>query len=271
MGIRLGGTTFSFMWSEPALATMRRIGQLGLRDFDVILAPGHLWPDELDTAARRQMRQELTRGGLRVETTNLPALDFNLGSCLAEVRAYAVGQYIEALRLSAELSGRGVVVVPGRISGLLPPRRDDTLAWLGDSIEALLKIADEIGQDLLLETHPQTAIASAESMAAFIEDFGHARLLVAYDVANAEFIGEDQGEAIRRLRASLGQVHLSDATRTSWKHDRAGLGTVRFDRVRQALEEIEFSGVAIFEVISADPLADTKATLATWEAGSPAV
>jgi L-ribulose-5-phosphate 3-epimerase len=266
MGIRLGGTTFSFMWNEPAPVTMRRIGKLGLKEFDVIMAPGHLWPGELDGAARRQLRQDLAQDGLRVESTNMPALDFNLGSCLPEVRAYAVGRYGDALRLSADLGGRGVVVVPGRVSGLLPPRRADTLSWLGDSIAALLKIADETGQDLLLETHPQTAIATAEAMAAFVESFSHPRALVAYDVANAEFIGEDQAEAIRRLQPMLAQVHLSDATRTSWKHDRAGRGTVRFDRVRQALEEIDFSGVAIIEVISPDTLADTEATLAAWGA-----
>lgn len=266
MGVRLGGTTFSFMWSEPALATMRRISELGLKDFDVILAPGHLWPNEIDDATRRQMRQALSQDGLRVESTNLPALDFNLGSCLAEVRAYAIGRYADALRLSADLHGRGVVVVPGRVSGLLPPRRDDTLSWLGDSIETLLKIADEVEQDLLLETHPQTAIASAESMAVFVESFNHSRLLVAYDVANAEFIGEDQVDALKRLRRTLGQVHLSDATRTSWKHDRAGLGTVRFERIKQALTEIDFAGVAIIEVISSDALADTQATLDAWGA-----
>ncbi|MGE7470292.1 sugar phosphate isomerase/epimerase family protein [Bosea sp. NPDC003192] len=264
MGIRLGGTTFSFMWSEPALATMRRIGELGLKEFDVIMAPGHLWPDELDGAARRELRQGLAQDGLRVETTNLPALDFNLGSCLPEVRGYAIGRYADALRLSADLGGRGVVTVPGRVSGLLAPDRDDTLSWLGDSIAALLRVADETGQDLLLETHPQTAIASAEAMVAFVEAFSHPRLLVAYDVANAEFIGENQAEAIRLLRPMLAQVHLSDATRTSWKHDRAGLGTVRFDRVRAALEEVDFGGVAIIEVISANTLPDTKATIEAW-------
>ena len=70
--------------------------------------------------------------------------------------------------------------------------------------------------------------------------------------------------AIRRLKAMLGQVHLSDATRTSWKHDRAGLGTVRFDLIKAALAEIGFGGIAIVEVISADAVADTKATLEAW-------
>lgn len=261
MSLRFGGTTFSYMWSEPALSTMRRLAELGLREFDVILAPGHLWPGEVDSAARRRMRQALAQDGLHVESTNLPALDINLGSCVRDVRAYSIASFADALRLSADLGGRGVVVVPGRVSGLLPPHHTDTLSWLGDSVAALLRVADETGQDLLLETHPQTAIASAGATAAFVEAIGHARLLVAYDVANAEFVGEDQVKALHRLRRILGQVHLSDATRHSWKHDRAGLGTVDFAGIRQTLEEIGFADLAVVEIISADAVADTRATL----------
>lgn len=259
--MRLGGTTFSFMWGSTALEAMRRLSSIGLREFDVILAPGHLWADELDAGARRELRGAIERDGLAVESLNMPALDFNLGSCLAEVRRQGIGCYVDALRLSAELGGRGVVVVPGRVSGLLAPRLADTIGWLGDSVAALLSVADQTGQDLLLETHPQTAIPTAESMAAFVESIGRPRLRVAYDVANAEFIGEDQVGAIRRLSSLLGQVHLSDARKGSWKHDPAGLGTVRFDAVRQVLDEIAFDGLAVVEVISGSALADTEATL----------
>jgi L-ribulose-5-phosphate 3-epimerase len=170
------------------------------------------------------------------------------------------------LRLSADLGGRGVVVVPGRVSGLLAPKIGDTLAWLGDSVAALLRLAEEAGQDVLLETHPQTAIPTAEAMAAFVEAIGHPRLRVAYDVANAEFIGEDQVGAIRRLSKLLGQVHLSDATKGSWKHDPAGFGTVGFGAVKQVLGEIAFDGLAVVEVISGNALADTEATLHALEA-----
>jgi L-ribulose-5-phosphate 3-epimerase len=261
MGVKFGGSTFSFMWKEPALASIRRLGSLGLRDFDVIAAPGHLWPEELDGHARTALRRELANEHLSVESVNLPALDFNLGSCIREVRAYSVEKYDQALRLSADLEGRGVVVVPGRVSGLLPPAHNETLSWLGDSVETLLRVADELGQVLLLETHPQTALASAAAMVAFVEPYGHPRLRVAYDVANAEFIGEDQVVALKCLAPILGQVHLSDATRTSWRHDRAGLGTVPFNTVMLCLEEIRFDGVAIVEVISHDARADTAATI----------
>lgn len=98
-------------------------------------------------------------------------------------------------------------------------------------------------------------------MAAFMGRFDHPLLAVAYDVANAEFIGEDQVAALGLLEPWLGQVHLSDGTRTSWRHDRAGTGTVRFGDICLALEEIRFRGLRVAEVISSDPLPDMAATL----------
>jgi L-ribulose-5-phosphate 3-epimerase len=259
--LRLGGSTFSFMWTEPAPVAMRRLRGIGLNDFDVLMVPGHLWPAALDAGARRALAAELRADGIRIESLNLPALDLNLASCVPEVRAYGVAQYRAALHLGGELGGRGVVLVPGRVSSLLPPATEDTLGWLSESLDAILRTADEVGQTVFLESHPLTPVPDAERIARFLERVAHPRLTVAYDVANAEFIGEDQVAALRRLAPRLGQVHLSDGTRGAWRHDRAGLGTVDFAAVLATLEEIGFSGVAVAEVISADPLADTATTL----------
>jgi sugar phosphate isomerase/epimerase len=118
------------------------------------------------------------------------------------------------LHLSAELGARAVVVVPGRVSNLLPPNLEDTLAWLTDTIGALLKMVDELGQDIYLELHPQTPVPTADKIGTFVDLFDTPRLMVAYDVANAEFVGEDYGKAIRGLGRRIGQVHLSDTTRS---------------------------------------------------------
>jgi sugar phosphate isomerase/epimerase len=266
--LRLGGSTFSFMWRDPAAVAMRRLGELGLNDFDVLMVPGHLWPADLDGAARRTMAGELRAEGLRIGSLNLPALDLNLASCVPDVRAYGVGEYQTALRLSAELGGQGVVLVPGRVSSLLPPKTEDTLGWLAESLDAILRTADELRQEVFLESHPLTPLPDVGRIADFLDRVDHPRLTVAYDVANAEFIGEDQVAALRRLAPRLGQVHLSDGTRTAWRHDRAGLGTVDFASILAVLKEIGFVGVAVAEIISPDPLADTAATLATLAAAT---
>ena len=142
------------MWREPALDSMRNMRAFGLNDFDVIVVPGHLWPTELSAADRRQLANSLQTEDIRIESLNLPALDLNLASCIPEVRAYSVGVFQENLRLSMELGGNGVVVVPGRVSSLLPPQFSDVINWLVDSMERVLKSADETAQTIFMECIP---------------------------------------------------------------------------------------------------------------------
>jgi sugar phosphate isomerase/epimerase len=113
-----------------------------------------------------------------------------------------------------------------------------------------------------MESHPLTPIPDVDRIVAFLDRLDHPRLKVAYDVASAEFIGEDQPSALRRLAPRLGQVHLSDGTRTSWRHDRAGLGTVDFGAALSTLAEIAFGGISVVEIISPHPLDDIEATAA---------
>ena len=191
-----------------------------------------------------------------VESVNIPALDQNIASCVAETRTYAVDLYRRTMDLGAEVGARGVVVVPGRVSALLPPNPVDTERWLGDSIAALLDVARHLDQKIYLELHPQTSIPTAEKIAAFVDKFNDPRLLVAYDIASAEFIGEDQVKALHLLGRRVGQTHLSDSTRAAWRHDTIGLGSIDFVSILAAIEAIGFTGVNILEIISANPLDD---------------
>ena len=257
----LGASTFAFAWREPVLDALRRLHALGLNGFDVILAPGHCWPGELTAADRSRLASTLAAEGLRIDSVNFPALDLNLASSLAEVREYSVGRYREALLLGGELGVRGVVAVPGGVSPLIGPPREETERWLAESVGELLAVGEETDASVFLELHPQTPIPTVDALDRFVAGFDDPRLRVAYDVANAEFVSEDHGEALRRLAPRLGQVHLSDASTTRWAHDRIGLGTVDFGTVFGTLDEIAFEGACILEVVTPTPLPDIVASL----------
>jgi sugar phosphate isomerase/epimerase len=265
---QLGASTFAFAWRESALDALRRLQALGLDGFDVILAPGHLWPDELSPAARAALTRTVAAEGIRIDSLNFPALDLNLASAIAEVRAYTVARYRDALALGGELGVRGVVAVPGRVSALAGPPAVDTERWLEESIGELLVAAEQADASLFLELHPQSPIPTVESLDRFVVRFDDSRLRVAYDVANAEFVGEDHGEALRRLARRLGQVHLSDATASRWAHDRVGRGSVDFPAVLRALDEVGFEGACILEVVTAAPVEDIAASRDTLLAAS---
>lgn len=251
-----GGSTFSFMWQEPALSAMRKMHALGFNDFDIIMVPGHFWHDELSSSARSDLLHALREDGIRIESLNLPALDQNLASCVAEVRASAVEMYSHVLRLSSEIGAKGVVAVPGRVSALWPPAQSDSEAWLADSLSTLLRLCEHLDQTIHIESHPQTPIPTVDKLEAFLARLEHRRLKVAYDVSNAEFVSEDQVDALKRLAPRLGQLHLSDGTRTRWRHDRVGVGSVDFKGIMGVVAELDFKGVAILEIVSPGVLDD---------------
>ena len=260
-----GGSTFPFVWRETALDAVRQMLDLGLNDFDVVLAPGHCWPAELSTSARAELARALEEDGIRIDSLNFPALDLNLASPIVEVRRYAVDLYCQALRLAAELGARAVVAVPGRVSPLIQPPREETERRLLESVGALLAHAEEANQTICLELHPQTPVPTVDTLSRFVGALDHGRLRVAYDVANAEAVGEDHVDALRRLAPQLGQVHLSDGSRTRWAHDRVGRGTVDFPAVLQTLDEIGYDGARVLEIVSATPLEDLRESLDALE------
>jgi L-ribulose-5-phosphate 3-epimerase len=264
----LGASTFSFMWQEPALVSLRRLKACDLDGFDIILAPGHLWPDELDAGARLNLKKTLKTEQISVDSLNLPPLDYNICSPDHQARRFAISLYEKVFALARDLDVRKVVVVPGRVSALLPPALDHTMGRLTDSFEQFLKWADRDDQEILLETHPLTPIASADTVEAFIKRLNSPRLRIAYDVANAEFIGENQPAALKRVSHSLGQVHLSDGTRTSWRHDPIGSGTVDFAAVMKTLDEIDFEGVTLLEIIAADAATQIPASMKALRQGT---
>ena len=257
----IGGSTFSWIWRDDALSAMRRLSRLGLNDFDVLLLPGHMWWDDLDASARSAMREMLVGEGIRIESLNLPALDYNLCSIVPEMRQAAVEAYLEAIGLAADLGARGVVVVPGRVSGLLAPPHADNVGRLTDASTRLLDRAASRGIRLYFESHPQTPLPAIDMLADWVAAFDSPLASIAYDVANAEFIGEDQVAAIRRHGDLIGQYHLSDGTRTNWRHDAIGSGSVEFGAILQAISEHGGDAVAILEIISQSPEADFEAGL----------
>ena len=257
VSMSFGASTFSFIRQESALDSMRRLRRTGYRRFDVLAVPGHLWPAELSGSARTDLRRALERDDIVVESINPQPIDLNVGSCLQEVREHSVSIYSDAIRLATEIGARGVVVVPGRVAIALPPRAEDTLRWTVDSIAALSQVAREAGLEaLLLENHPSTGFPTAVAMCELVDHVGADNVKVAYDVANAEYLGEDQIQAIKLLGNRLGQTHLSDGEPGRWAHDRPGRGAVRFHEILGELDAIEFVGTNIVEIVSQEPLAD---------------
>ncbi|MFT3663417.1 sugar phosphate isomerase/epimerase family protein [Piscinibacter sp.] len=249
----LGVNTYGYIWSTPALACLRRLGELGYRSFELVVNPPHFPLDGWSAALRRDFGGTLARDGLCVPSLNLPSLDTNLASPLDRMRAYSVAVFRDVIDLAADLGIAQVVTVPGRLNPLLAPPRADRDAWLRESLDALVPHAERRGVGLALENVPFAALPDAASLGAFVRGYGSPALGVCYDAANAHFIGEAPADGLRGLRDLVRVVHLSDTTRTAWRHDEVGRGDVPFDGMADALDDIRFQGTCMLEIIDPQP------------------
>jgi len=249
----LGVNTYSYSWSAAAGDCVRRLGELGYREFELLLNPPHLALDEFAPDDRRRLAASLAAEGLVVRSLNVPSLDHNLASPMRRMRQYSVGLFVDAIDLASDLGATYLVVVPGRMSPLFPPPFEARDAWMRESLDALIPHAQKRGVTLVLENVPFAAFADAATLGAFVRCYETRSLAVCYDVANAHFIGESPADGLRALRELVRLVHLSDTTRHAWRHDEVGHGDVPFDEVPPALDEIGFDGTCMLEIISDEP------------------
>jgi L-ribulose-5-phosphate 3-epimerase len=253
MARELGINTYGYIWSMPAADCVLRLARLGYRQFELLLQPPHLPLDDFGPAARRELRAVLEGVGAKRTALNLPSLDHNLASPFSRVRAASVQMFCDAIDLGGDLGAEWLVVVPGRMSPLFPPPSADRINWLTDGVSRLLSRAEARGVGLAIENVPFAGLPDAVSLGRFVRRFRSPAVKVCYDAANAHFIGESPAEGIRQLADELRIVHLSDTSRTAWRHDPVGDGDVPFAEVAQAIDAVGYEGVVTLEIIDRDP------------------
>jgi len=250
--VTLGVNTYSFIWSTPALETVRLFKDLGFSEFEVMLSPPHLSVDELTPSDRSRMAASLAASGITLRSMNLPSLDHNLASPMPRMRKYSTQLFADAIDLAADLGVTYVVIVPGRLNPLFTPPRELREGWMRESLDPLVAHAERRGVKLTLENIPFACFPDAISLGAFVRSYRSDVLSVCYDAANAHFIGESPAAGLRELGDLVSIVHLSDTTKKIWRHDEVGLGDVPFENVLEGIRDIGFKGTCMMEIISSD-------------------
>ena len=111
--------------------------------------------------------------------------DINLVSTNTEIREISERQLAAEIELAADLGAGYVVVIPGRRHALAPAPDEAARAVLGEGLGLLLERATAVGVTIALENSPYGYLGPSADLLGVVRDFGHPRLRVAYDVANA--------------------------------------------------------------------------------------
>ena len=248
--------TYSYIQDYSAEACLRQLAGLGASAFELMMYPGHCWPNELDAAARRDLARLLRENGWRLTTLNMPNVDLNIAAASAEMRQYSLDMLRGIVRLAGELGAPAVVLGPGKPNPLFPLAAETMMGWFFQALDALVPLAEQAGTSLVVENMPFAFLPGAAELMDALARYGHGGIGVVYDVANAVFIGEDLTQGFARVQPRLRLVHLSDTGRGAYRHDPVGMGIVPFGDVPACLAAAGYRELCVLEIISRTPGTD---------------
>lgn len=234
-------------------ACLDRLAAQGFREFELMMYPGHLWPAHISKQERRQLKDLMDGGGLRVRTLNMPNIDLNIAAATVEMREMTLAILAGVVELAGDLGADGVVIGTGKANPLFPMERSRMVEYFHRALDRLTPLAHEKGTAIFVENMPFGFLPRIDEMLQAIDQYGDLRIGVVYDVANGHFMKEDPCEGLRASASRLRMVHLSDTNQSVYRHDAVGLGTVDFRALPAVLEEIGFRDKAVLEIIDRNP------------------
>ena len=218
--------------------------------------PGHLWPSSDKAEGLAELRRVLADTGAAVTTINMPNIDINVAAAAEGMRRYSLDLVAGAVRLAGALGVPGVVIGPGKANPLFPADLTELVPHFYAALHVLAPLAKSCGTALWVENMPFAFLPGIDELMDALDAYGDDSIGVVYDVANAHFIGEDIGHGLRRSKARLKLVHLSDTGRQAYRHDPVGAGTVPFSAIPAMLGEAGYRSRPMLEIISRNPDSD---------------
>lgn len=266
-----GCNTYSYVRSESAADCVARLADKGFSEFELMMHPGHLWPDLAGTEVKRLRAQFSDE--VRLGTLNMPNIDINVAGASEEMRTYSLALLSRFVQLAGDLGAPGIVIGPGKANPLFPAPAEQLIGHFFAALDMLCPIAEKAGTELWAENIPFAFLPSIDQLTAALDRYGNDSIGIVYDVANAHFIGEDIHYGLKRCGARLRLVHLSDTGRQHYRHDPVGRGDVPFAAIPTMLANVGYTRRPMLEIISdngdADIL-DSAARLAAMGFRAPA-
>ena len=159
--------TYAYTFSHTAADCLQAYAG-SARGLEVMMYPGHAWPDDLDAAARRDLVKLSADTGVPLISLNSPNIDINVAAAAPGMRAYSIDLVCRIIKLAGDLGVPGVVFGPGKQNPLMPAPRETLLGYFQDAMERFVPAARAAGTRLLAENMPFAFLPDAESLMAIV-------------------------------------------------------------------------------------------------------
>ena len=238
----------------PRESALRAIAEAGFRQVELWAKSGHLDDWVADPAG---LRPDLDRLGLAPFSVHSPSDGWHTADSDPDVRRAAVELTCRSLGWAAEV-GAGVVIVHPSSSREKEPSGgpDGARARSRESLSTLADRAGELGLQIAVENMPyreqkfRPGIAVADVLE-LIDGLGN-HVGVCLDAGHSQLNKQDPAEEAALAGDKLFSIHLQDNDGSGDQHIAPGRGTIDWDRLLAALDQMAYAGGRIFEVGSGD-------------------
>ncbi len=190
---------------RDAVATIAAVGYEGI---EICLGPRHTSPEAFDSHERRDLAAQLADHGLTV-----PAFMI-LGSIHGDDAAHAAN--LEQVRLVAQLARDLGVREPPVVAkgfGGKSAEWDTVRGPLAARLADWGKLADELDIRIAGEAHCGAAVDRSERAAALLDEVGHERVGLHFDIVHFYLAGEAIEESVAAMLPYTVHTHVTDCRR----------------------------------------------------------
>lgn len=99
-----------------------------------------------------------------------------------------------------------------------------------------------------IESEPGHFIDDLRSLSILLEELDHPLLGVNFDVGHAVCVGDDPADVVEVFAGRLWNLHVEDIAGRVHEHRIPGHGSIRFDKLRQALDRHRYDGFLTLEI-----------------------
>lgn len=248
--VRLSVSTFVYL-NYPLEEAIKRIASFGYHGVEIWGGRPHAYRRDLSAAEIEALRALLAKHGLEISGFIPAQFRYPTNLCIANerIRQDSIRYIQDSIETVASLGAPLVSICPGH--SLYGQGREDAWERLKGSLRTLSGFAAERGIRLAVEPadrYETDLVQTSDDALRLLEELGLDNLGVVFDTGHGHVLGEDLGEAVRKLGSALFHIHIDDNHGQRDEHLIPGDGTVDFASFLTTLEETDYRGFLTVEL-----------------------
>ncbi len=258
MRLAFSTNAFTHYRLDHAIESIAAAGYAGV---EILADAPHAYPDLIDQAMVKRVRQTLERTQLAVSNINAnctfgywkdpppePFFEPSLLSPDSVRREDRFNLISRVIQFAHDIGARNISITSGKMTGDTPP--DVAQTRIVEMLKRVMEVAERAGIDVGIECEPGLFVEHVDELIALFDQVGSERLGANLDVGHCQVIGESIPEVIRKLKGRIWNLHVEGMPGKKHYHLIPGdlRDTFDWQGLTKALTEIGYDRFATVEL-----------------------